>query len=72
MQVMHMNPDDAIKAHKDLGAKKSMGIHFGTFRLTSEGIEDPVTALKDGLTKAGLSEDDFIAPLFGQTIKITK
>jgi L-ascorbate metabolism protein UlaG (beta-lactamase superfamily) len=41
----HMNPDDAVRAHIDLYAKISIGTHFGCFRLTDEGIDDPVVEL---------------------------
>jgi L-ascorbate metabolism protein UlaG (beta-lactamase superfamily) len=41
----HMNPDEAVRAHLDLEAKTSIGMHFGCFRLTDEGIDDPVVDL---------------------------
>ncbi|WP_373665532.1 hypothetical protein [Sporomusa silvacetica] len=37
MKVVHMNPADAVQAHVDLGATKSIGMHFGTFQQTKEG-----------------------------------
>lgn len=46
MKFSHMNPEDAVVAHSDLAAKLSIGMHFGTFQLTDEGIDDPVEALK--------------------------
>src|SRR5579864_4527395 len=39
MQAFHMNPDEAVQAHRDLGAAASIGMHFGTFQLTAEGID---------------------------------
>jgi L-ascorbate metabolism protein UlaG (beta-lactamase superfamily) len=41
MKNQHMNPEDAVLAHLDLGAKRSFGIHFETFQLTDEGFEEP-------------------------------
>jgi L-ascorbate metabolism protein UlaG (beta-lactamase superfamily) len=49
MKKHHMNPAEAVEAHKDLGAGKSFGMHFGTFQLTDEGIDDPVIDLKKAL-----------------------
>lgn len=49
MKTHHMNPEEAVKAHKDLGAGQSLGMHFGTFQLSDEGIDDPVTDLKKAL-----------------------
>lgn len=37
MKAYHMDPFEAVLAHKDLGAKKSIGMHYGTFQLTDEG-----------------------------------
>jgi L-ascorbate metabolism protein UlaG (beta-lactamase superfamily) len=46
MKFSHMNPEDAVLAHKDLAPGLSIGMHFGTFQLTDEGINDPLDALK--------------------------
>ncbi len=45
MSGVHMNPEEAVRAHRDLGAGTSVGIHYGTFRLTDEGQDEPVAAL---------------------------
>jgi L-ascorbate metabolism protein UlaG (beta-lactamase superfamily) len=70
MKSHHVNPEDSVKIHQDLKSRKSVGVHFGTFRLTSEGIEDPVTALGEALKAANLKETDFFAPRMGQTLKL--
>ena len=44
-----------------------MGIHFGTFQLTDEGIDRPQEHLAAARLKYGLSEDDFWVPDFGET-----
>ena len=46
MQVNHMGPDEAVKAHRDLNSAFSIGMHFGTFPLTDEGINEPVDEFK--------------------------
>ncbi len=68
MKNVHMNPSDAVQAHLDLQSKRSMGIHFGTFRLTDEGIDDPADELRKALDKAQVDPLSFIAPLLGQTL----
>ncbi len=45
MAPVHMNPAEAAQAHRDLGARQSVGMHFGTFKLTDEPIDAPVQAL---------------------------
>jgi len=36
-----MNPAQAVRAHEILGAKISIAIHHGTFRLADDGIDTP-------------------------------
>jgi L-ascorbate metabolism protein UlaG (beta-lactamase superfamily) len=44
MRFEHTNPDDAVRAHQDLGARRSFGVHWGTFQL---GDEEPFQAAHD-------------------------
>ncbi|MCE9501338.1 MAG: MBL fold metallo-hydrolase [Leptospira sp.] len=46
MKVSHLSPEEALMAHDDLGSSFSLGMHFGTFQLTDEPIEEPVERLK--------------------------
>ena len=41
MSPVHMNPEEAVRAHKILGAKTSIAIHHGTFQLADEGPDTP-------------------------------
>jgi L-ascorbate metabolism protein UlaG (beta-lactamase superfamily) len=38
---VHMGPDQAIKAFKDLRAKSLVPMHYGAFRLAFEDMEEP-------------------------------
>jgi L-ascorbate metabolism protein UlaG (beta-lactamase superfamily) len=44
MRFEHLDPDDAVLAHQDLGATLSFGVHWGTFQL---GDEEPFDAARD-------------------------
>jgi L-ascorbate metabolism protein UlaG (beta-lactamase superfamily) len=61
----HLDPWQAVAAHQALEAKVSIAIHFGTFELSEEGQLEPVRALAEARSEAGLSEAAFIAPEFG-------
>jgi L-ascorbate metabolism protein UlaG (beta-lactamase superfamily) len=67
MAPAHMSSVDALEAHKVLGAKHSIAIHFGTFNLSDEGIDDPVNLLKSERTKRSISEEEFCIMKPGQT-----
>jgi L-ascorbate metabolism protein UlaG (beta-lactamase superfamily) len=68
MQSAHMNPPEAVRVHGDVGARRSIGIHWGTFQLTDEGREDPVRALAAARGLAGLRQDAFDAPPPGGSV----
>jgi L-ascorbate metabolism protein UlaG (beta-lactamase superfamily) len=41
MSPVHMNPEEALEAHRILGATTSIAIHHGTFQLADEAIDAP-------------------------------
>jgi L-ascorbate metabolism protein UlaG (beta-lactamase superfamily) len=67
MKPMHMNPMEAVKAHNDLGAKQSIGMHFGTFHMSAESIDQPLADLKSALSEEGISESRFVTLQEGET-----
>lgn len=68
MREQHMNPDDAVRAHRDLGPRLSIGMHYGCFQLTNEAIDDPIKDLQTALAKYGVPPSEFAAPETGETI----
>ncbi len=70
MEPVHLNPSDAVQAHLDLQSKQSMAIHFGTFKLSDEGIDDPSNDLWEALKKSGVNSKDFWVPSFGEARQI--
>ena len=67
MQAVHMNPAEAVDAHVALGAPETIGMHFGTFQLTTEGIDDPVRALADACRARGVAPGRFSTLGFGES-----
>jgi L-ascorbate metabolism protein UlaG (beta-lactamase superfamily) len=67
MKPMHMNPEEAVQAHRDLAAKRSIAIHFRCFQLTAEAMDQPVIDLKSALQAASLAEQDFVVLQEGRT-----
>jgi L-ascorbate metabolism protein UlaG (beta-lactamase superfamily) len=41
MEPQHMNPDDAAQAFTALGARTLVAMHWGTFKLTDEPLDEP-------------------------------
>ena len=46
MKAAHMNPEEAVKAFEDLQAKYGVAIHWGTFKLTTELMDEPPERLR--------------------------
>jgi L-ascorbate metabolism protein UlaG (beta-lactamase superfamily) len=61
MEPQHMNPADAVRALEILGAQQALGHHWGTFRLTNEGIEEPLQDLAAALASAVIPPERFRA-----------
>jgi L-ascorbate metabolism protein UlaG (beta-lactamase superfamily) len=68
MQIMHLDPAEAVQVHKDINARRSLAIHWGTFaHLTDEILYEPPQRLAEERKKAGLTEDDFFVLRHGET-----
>ena len=60
------NPEEAVLAHKELNSTHSVGIHFGTFQLTYEAIDQPVIDLEMALREHGVPEEEFRVMAVGE------
>jgi L-ascorbate metabolism protein UlaG (beta-lactamase superfamily) len=66
MQPIHMNPEQALAAHRALGAHVSVAVHFGTFRLADDGQREAPERLLAALAKAGDPDLRFWVLGFGE------
>ena len=65
MKDIHMNPEDAVLAHKDMKSKHSIASHFDTFQLADEPFNQAVIDLKLAKIKHKVAEQEFIIPSVG-------
>ena len=70
MQAVHMNPSDAVQAHLDVDAAESIGMHFGTFQMTAEGIDEPLRALDEARQAKAIPSSRFHTLGFGESLRI--
>jgi len=54
MSKQHMNPEEAVRAFSDLGARHFVAMHFGTFKLTDEPLDEPPLRLASEWQRRGL------------------
>lgn len=67
MANQHVNVEEAVKIHLDLGAKRSLGVHWGTFALTDEPLDEPPRVLAQERRARGLADDEFVTIAIGET-----
>jgi L-ascorbate metabolism protein UlaG (beta-lactamase superfamily) len=70
MQTQHVNPEEAVQIHRDLRARFSLGIHWGTFQLTDEPLDAAVADLASARAKLGVRDDEFIVLRHGASKRL--
>jgi N-acyl-phosphatidylethanolamine-hydrolysing phospholipase D len=65
-----VNVEEAVKIHFDLGAKRSLGVHWGTFQLTDESLDEPPRVLAQQRQIHGLTDDVFPTIAIGETLRL--
>jgi N-acyl-phosphatidylethanolamine-hydrolysing phospholipase D len=67
MKPMHVDPPEAVRIHQDLHSQQSIGMHWGTFKLTDEPLGEPPLYLARSLAEAGLPPESFLVLKIGET-----
>lgn len=66
----HIDPREAVMVHREIGAERSIGMHWGTFKLTEEPLQEPPLLLASEAAAAGVPAGTFSTMKFGETILI--
>ena len=66
MKAAHMNPEEAVQTFVDLGANYAFAIHWGTFKLTTEPMDEPKVRLRHSLTENDIALNRFRALQHGE------
>ncbi|XP_015426702.1 PREDICTED: N-acyl-phosphatidylethanolamine-hydrolyzing phospholipase D [Myotis davidii] len=67
MKYQHVDPEEAVRIHIDVQAKKSVAIHWGTFALANEHYLEPPVKLSEALERYGLKNEDFFVLKHGES-----
>ncbi len=70
MAAQHVDPAEAIRIHQDLKARLTLGIHWGTFELTDEPLDEPPKRLVRELARSGVAGDTFKVVKHGETLPL--
>jgi len=72
MREQHVNPREAVQVFLDSGAREAIGVHWGTFELTDEPLDEPLIELPKALDALGVSRDRFVLFRHGETRVYTR
>jgi L-ascorbate metabolism protein UlaG (beta-lactamase superfamily) len=70
MRTQHIDPGEAVRAFQALGAERFFAMHWGTFKLTDEPLDEPPRVLLQEWDAAGLPDVRREIPAIGQTIRL--
>jgi N-acyl-phosphatidylethanolamine-hydrolysing phospholipase D len=66
MKAVHVNPEDAVRIHRDVQSRASIGMHWGTFILTDEPVDEPPHRLARALVDQGVDPHAFTVMRHGE------
>lgn len=72
MRPQHINPDEAVRAYSAIGAKHFVAMHWGTFKLSDEPLDEPPHILRAAWERENLPEDRLHIPAIGETLLLDK
>ncbi len=67
MKPVHLNPEEAVAAGRDLRAARLVAMHWGTIVLTDEPAFEPPGRFRAAARKAGLSDEAAVVMRIGET-----
>jgi N-acyl-phosphatidylethanolamine-hydrolysing phospholipase D len=70
LERQHVDPEQAVLVHKDVRAGRSLGIHWGTWRLSNEPFFEPPKSIRRILKREGLPLDEFVTTKHGGALEI--
>ena len=72
MAEQHADPAEMVRIQLDLGAKRSLGVHWGTFELSDESLDAPPRDFDAARRAAGLADDAAFVLAIGETRRLPK
>ncbi|WP_051986692.1 MBL fold metallo-hydrolase [Pseudidiomarina atlantica] len=71
MQPQHINPEEALRMHRDAGAQRSYAMHWGTYQLAAESLNQTRADLDAAKQKLGANSTTVQLMAIGETLSIS-
>ena len=72
MRTQHVDPPEAARLHRELRVRNSLAIHWGTFELADDRLDEPLGALRSALQQQDLGPEDFWVIKQGESRLLTR
>eukprot|EP01065_Artemidia_motanka_P008804 TRINITY_DN14457_c0_g4_i1.p1 TRINITY_DN14457_c0_g4~~TRINITY_DN14457_c0_g4_i1.p1 ORF type:complete len:566 (+),score=120.53 TRINITY_DN14457_c0_g4_i1:153-1700(+) len=70
MRPQHIDPQEAVQLHLDLGSKRSIPMHWGTFVLSDEPLCEPPRLLRAAAASREIDPESFAAVRHGESVDV--
>ena len=67
MKSVHLTPEEAVQAFVDLNARTLLGIHWGTFDLAEEPLDEPPMRMLAEARRHGIASEHALILKVGET-----
>lgn len=72
MEPQHIGPEEAVEAYRMLEARRMVGMHWGTFRLTDEPVGEPPERARAAFGKIGRPAEDLWILDIGESRRLVR
>ncbi|HET8539880.1 MAG TPA: MBL fold metallo-hydrolase [Anaeromyxobacter sp.] len=72
METMHLNPEQALRAFRALGARTFVAMHWGTFKLADEPLDEPPRRLEAERVRLGIPAERVRVLAVGETLDVAR
>jgi N-acyl-phosphatidylethanolamine-hydrolysing phospholipase D len=69
MRPVHLDPEEALQAGLDVGAERMLAIHYGTFDLTDEPLDEAPRRFHAEGARRGIAAERLWTPPLGETLR---
>ena len=70
MQDQHIDPEQAVQLFRELNCKQAIAVHWATFELSSEALDEPPVLFRQALQEQSVSEELFKLVKVGTNVAI--
>lgn len=63
MRAVHLNPEEALQAGSDVRAERIIGVHYGTFDLSDEPLDEPPRRFRAEADRRGVGDQSWTPPI---------